>query len=168
MTLGHRTKRFLALAVVASLAAAGCSKEIPTQEELAPASPSGADAGAGSWRMIVLNGPTQIGVPAPAPAGSPSHQAEVDAVKAAQASITEEQRRNVDYWAGGGVLRWNQVLRELVARYNLPPAPRDNGTYPAPDSDNPFADPQFPFANPPYAARAYAYVSVAQYEAFLF
>ena len=63
------------------------------------------------------------------------------------------------------MLRWNQVMRELVARYNLPPAPRDNGTYVFPDANNPFADPQFPFANPPYAARAYSYVSVAQFEA---
>src|SRR5262249_32208183 len=34
-----------------------------------------------------------------------------------------------------------------------------------PDANNPFADPQFPFANPPYAARAYSYVTVAQYDA---
>jgi hypothetical protein len=63
------------------------------------------------------------------------------------------------------VLRWNQILRGLVARYNLPPAPRSDGSYPIPDANNPFADPNFPFANPPYAARAYSYVSVAQYEA---
>ena len=62
-------------------------------------------------------------------------------------------------------MRWNQILRELVSRYNLPPAPLPSGTYPAPDSENPFADPQFPFANPPYAARAYCYVSAAQYDA---
>jgi hypothetical protein len=86
-------------------------------------------------------------------------------VRAAQARLTDAQRRAVAYWSGGGVLRWNQLQRELVARFNLPPAPRDDGTYVAPDADNPFADPQFPFANPPYAARAYAYVSVAQYEA---
>ena len=63
------------------------------------------------------------------------------------------------------MLRWNQILRELVARYNLPPAPRDDGTYVFPDANNPFADPAFPFANPPYAARAYSYVTVAQFEA---
>ena len=56
-------------------------------------------------------------------------------------------------------------MLELVARSNLPPAPRADGTYPVPDANNPFADPQFPFGNPPYAARAYSYVSVAQYEA---
>jgi hypothetical protein len=86
-------------------------------------------------------------------------------VKAAQAGITTAQRRAVEYWSGGGVLRWNQIQRELVARYNLPPVPRADGSYPVPDAENPFADPNFPFANPPYAARAYAYVSVAQYEA---
>ncbi len=47
----------------------------------------------------------------------------------------------------------------------LPPAPSADGTYPVPDANNPFADPQFPFGNPPYAARAYSYVTVAQYEA---
>jgi len=40
-----------------------------------------------------------------------------------------------------------------------------HGTYPVPDANNPFADPQFPFGNPPYAARAYSYVTVAQFEA---
>jgi hypothetical protein len=57
------------------------------------------------------------------------------------------------------------MLRKLVAQYNLPPAPKSDNTYPAPNAENPFADPNFPFANPPYAARAYSYVSVAQYEA---
>jgi hypothetical protein len=115
--------------------------------------------------MIVLTGPTQIDVPAPAPASAESYKAELAAIKTAQASIADAQREEIDYWAAGGVLRWNQVMRELVARYNLPPAPRDNGTYVFPDANNPFADPQFPFANPPYAARAYSYLAVAQYEA---
>jgi hypothetical protein len=162
----HRLATSLAAAVVgAALVSIGCNKDIPTLETLSPSSPSGADANAGTWRMIVLGGPTQIGVAAPAPAASEAYQAELAAIKAAQAALTDAQRQNIDYWAGGGVLRWNQVMRELVARFNLPPAPRDSGTYPAPDAENPFADPLFPFANPPYAARAYAYVSVAQFEA---
>ncbi len=162
----HRLAPPLAAALVAAaLSSIGCSKETPTQETLTPSSPSGTDANAGTWRMIVLTGPTQFDVPAPASASSESYQAELAAIKTAQASITDTQRQAIDYWAGGGVLRWNQVMRELVARYNLPPAPRDNGTYVFPDANNPFADPQFPFANPPYSARAYAYVAVAQYEA---
>jgi hypothetical protein len=161
-----RTPRFLpAVALVSALVFDGCSKAIPTQEELDPAAPAAADANAGTWRMVVLSGPTQFAVAPPASASSEAYQSELATIKSAQAGLTDTQRSSIDYWAGGGVLRWNQILRELVARYNLPPAPRDSGSYPAPDPNNPFADPQFPFANPPYAARAYSYVSVAQYEA---
>ncbi|HEX4851521.1 MAG TPA: phosphatase PAP2 family protein, partial [Puia sp.] len=67
----------------------------------------------------------------------------------------------------GGVLRWNEIMRGLVAKYNIPPYQNPDGTYPIPSSANPFAYPQFPFANPPYAGRAYAYVSAAQYDALV-
>ena len=123
------------------------------------------DADAGSWKMIVLTGPTQIPVPAPGPTNDAAYQAELAAIKTAQSQITEGQRQAIEYWSHGGVLRWNEFLLEMVARANLPPAPNANGTYPVPDANNPFADPQFPFGNPPYAARAYSYVTVAQYEA---
>lgn len=127
--------------------------------------PEAADLGAGSWRMIVLDSPSQVAVPAPQPTGSDAYRAELTTIKTAQSQITEGQRANLDYWSRGGVLRWNEILLELVARYNLPPAPLPDDTYPFPDANNPFADPNFPFANPPYAARAYSYVAVAQYEA---
>jgi len=123
------------------------------------------DANAGSWKLIVLTSPTQVPVPAPALVTDPTYQAEIAAIKAAQAAITPEQQAAIAYWSKGGVIRWNEIMMELVARYNLPPAPRDDGTYVFPDANNPFADPNFPFANPPYASRAYAYASVAQYEA---
>ena len=115
--------------------------------------------------MIVLTGPTQFAVAPPAQVTSLEYQAELAAIKSAQARLTAEQRKAIDYWSGGGVLRWNEILLELVAALNLPPAPNPDGTYPVPDANNPFADPQFPFGNPPYAARAYSYVTVAQFEA---
>lgn len=129
------------------------------------AQPGTSDADAGSWRMIVLTSPTQVAVPAPLSVTDPAYRAELDAIKQAQSQITDGQRQTIDYWSRGGVLRWNEILLELVAQANLPPAPIADGTYPIPDANNPFADPNFPFANPPYAARAYSYVSVAQYEA---
>ncbi len=46
------------------------------------------------------------------------------------------------------MLRWNQILRELVARYNLPPAPRDNGTYPAPGRRQPVRRSRVPLRQP--------------------
>ncbi len=163
---GRRAARALAAALaLAALPPLACDRAVRPTEALPPLQAAGADADAGSWRMLVLSAPDQIAVPAPAAAASDAYRAEVEAAAAARARMTDAQRRAVAYWSGGGVLRWNQIQRELVARYNLPPAPRDDGSYAAPDAENPFADPQFPFANPPYAARAYSYVSVAQYEA---
>jgi hypothetical protein len=161
----HVLHALAALTLTFALVASGCSKSLPTSEELPPTSPTSADADAGSWRMIVVSGAGQFPVPPPAPVGSDAYQSELASIKTAQANITAAQRQSIDYWSGGGVLRWNQILRELVARYNLPPAPRDDGSYVFPDANNPFADPQFPFANPPYAARAYSYVALAQFEA---
>ena len=115
--------------------------------------------------MIVFTAPTQFTVAAPAATTSAAYVAELTAIKTAQSNLTEAQRRSIAYWSGGGVLRWNEIVRELVARFNLPPAPAVDGTYPVPDAENPFADPQFPFSNPAYAARAYSYVSAAQYDA---
>jgi hypothetical protein len=155
-------KRALALAVLAGVA---CNKDIRQLEELSPATPATGDSNAGTWQMVVVSGPAQFPVAAPAATSSAAYQAELASIKTAQASLTDTQRENMQYWSAGGVLRWNQILRELVARYNLPPAPRDDGTYVFPDANNPFADPAFPFANPPYAARAYSYVTLAQFEA---
>lgn len=151
------------------LASAGVPRLMAEEEEpwlLHETSRSaGSDSNAGSWNTIVLNSATQVAVPAPVPVTDPAYLAELAAVKTAQSQITDVQRKAIEYWSRGGVLRWNEILLELVAKANLPPAPIENGTYPVPDANNPFADPNFPFGNPPYAARAYAYVSVAQYEA---
>ena len=157
--------QFAVVVLTTALAGAACNQDVRQLEDLPPNTPASADANAGTWRMIVLSGPTQFTVPAPADVSSAAYRAELDSIKAAQAGLTDTQREFIQYWSAGGVQRWNQILRELVARADLPPAPRDNGTYPAPDAENPFADPQFPFSNPPYAARAYSYVSLAQFEA---
>ena len=160
------TRRSAGVIVVAiALAVGGCDKSVSPVEVLPPLDPASLDATAGTWRMVLLTSPTQIAVAAPAATNSPAYTAELDAIKSAQSQLTSGQRSSIAYWSGGGVLRWNQIVRELVARYNLPPAPRDDGGYPVPDAENPFGDPAFPFANPVYAARAYSYVSAAQYDA---
>lgn len=147
------------------LVAFGCDKDLVAVEELSVNAPQSPDAGAGSWRMAALTSATQIPVPAPLPVTDDRYIAELEAIKTAQRQLSREQRNVIEFWSGGGVLRWNQILRGLVARYNLPPVPQADGTYPIPDPENPFGMPQFPFANPPYAARAYSYVSAAQYDA---
>ena len=96
-----------------------------------------------------------------------NYVAELNEIKGLQKNLSKEQDENIKYWAAGGVLRWNEIMRELVAKYNLPPYQNPDGTYPIPSSANPFAYPLFPFANPPYAARAYAYITAAQYDALV-
>jgi hypothetical protein len=142
-----------------------CDKEIEEGEQFKAVTPKTLDEDAGNWDMIVLATPDQIVVAPPADIASDAYKAELASIKTLQANLTPEQRQVVEYWSGGGVLRWNQLLRKFVAKFSLPPAPNANNTYPAPDAENPFADPAFPFANPPYSARAYSYVSVGQYEA---
>ncbi|MDP9176805.1 MAG: phosphatase PAP2 family protein [Gemmatimonadota bacterium] len=163
-TTSNRRPFFLGM-TAAALIAGGCDKSVGPFEPLPPLEPSALDPAAGSWRMILLTSPTQISVAAPAAVTSAEYKAELDVIKSSQANLTAAQRQAIAYWSGGGVMRWNQILRELVARYNIPPAPNDQGGYPVPDAENPFGDPPFPFANPVYAARAYSYVSAAQYDA---
>ena len=95
---------------------------ITQSEDRLPLAPSSTDANAGNWRMLVLSGPTQIAVPPPGLVTSDAYRAELTAIKAAQAGLTAEQREVVSYWSAGGVIRWNQILRELVALQ--PPAGR--------------------------------------------
>ena len=146
-----------------ALSLAACGGAI-TEPDVPTVAPTGVDQDAGTWRMILLARVDDVAVAPPSDVTSAEYRAELAAIAAQQRQLTDDQRAAVRAWSGG-VLRWNEVLRELVARYNLPPAPRPDGTYPIPDAANPFADPQFPFANPPYAARAYSYVAVAQFEA---
>lgn len=173
----------IGLVVLATALVVSCSQDLGTEElpALEPANLAG-DADAETWSPIVptiaLSNITTVaeaapvifdvssgGITAVQDVNAATYQAELAAIKDAQSKLTSEQKESIKYWSGGGVLRWNQILRGLVAKYNLPPAPKSDNTYPAPDAENPFADPAFPFANPPYAARAYSYVSVTQYEA---
>lgn len=165
-------KKIIILSIVTlSIAAAilyGCSKKAEGRtDNLAALQPSKTDADAGSWKTILLTAPTDVTVPAPIATNSPDYIAQVNEIKSWQANITNEEKESVKYWTAGAVLRWNEILRELVAKYNLPPYQNPDNTYPVPSAANPLAYPQFPFANPPYAARAYAYVSAAQYDALV-
>lgn len=156
-----------ALAFV-SLLCPSCKKDINDRSESYPAlAPVNLDIEAGSWKPVLLESADEFPVPAPAATNSPGYIAELNEIKGLQRSLSAEDKNIIKYWSAGGVLRWNEILRELVAKYNLPPYQNADRTYPAPSATNPFAYPYFPFANPPYAARAYAYVAAAQYDALV-
>jgi hypothetical protein len=145
-----------------------CSKALDERtENVSALTPANIDLNAGTWKPVLLTGPTEFAVVAPAATNTPDYIAQLNEIKTWQSDLTDEEKAIVKYWSAGAVFRWNEILRELVAKHNLPPYQNSDGTYPIPNANNPLAYPQFPFANPPYAARAYAYVAAAEYDALV-
>lgn len=158
---------YISSLVAVSLFAASCKKDITERNtEYAALTPANPDSTAGAWTPI-LTGSTTFTLALPEAKTAPNYVADLNEIKSYQKNLTSEQKEIIKYWSAGSVLRWNEILRELVAKHNLPPYQNDNGTYPFPSAANPLAYPLFPFSNPPYAARAYAYVSAAQYDALV-
>lgn len=161
-------QRIVFFALITLLATTACNKNISDRTaNLPPLQPANQDLNAGSWKLILLSRPDSFAVATPAATTSPLYVADLNEIKAYQAHISSDQASKIKYWSAGGVLRWNEIMRNLMAKYNLPPYQNPDGTYPIPNSANPFAYPLFPFSNPPYAARAYGYVSAAQYDALV-
>ncbi len=143
-----------------------CDKDV--EERALPSFESTAiDATGGTWRPIILGSATDVSVAPASTTGSADYLQEIGQIVQMQQSISNADRTLIDQWKGNGVLRWNEKIRALVARYNLAPEPNPDGTYPAPSAANPAGPPEFPFANPVYSGRAYAYFSVAMYDALI-
>lgn len=161
------TKILFNLIMVAGFLIISCNKEI--QDPTAPAYLANSlDDKAGTWKPYMLANTSEIVVPDPKPVTDATYLKELDSLKNFYApNLTSANKDAVNYWGAGAVYRWNEIARELCARYNLPPASNAEGKYPVPDAANPLADPRFPFANPPYASRALAYMTVAQYDALI-
>jgi membrane-associated phospholipid phosphatase len=156
------------ISVVIIIMLGSCSKDVTEINLEFPAlQPASIETNAGTWRPILLTGPAEFAVAAPIATTAPDYVAQVNEIKSYQANMTKAEKDAVKYWSAGAVLRWNEIMRNLVAAHNVPPYQNADGTYPIPSAANPLAYPTFPFANPPYAARAYAYVAAAQYDALV-
>jgi len=156
------------LVLTVSVFLGSCKKAVDDRTTVYPAlAPANIDLNADTWKPVLIANASAFNVPAPDATNSPAYVADLNEIKAYQGKLNDAQKAIVKYWSAGAVLRWNEILRDLVAKHNLPPYQNGDGSYPAPSSANPFAYPQFPFSNPPYAARAYAYVSAAQYDALI-
>lgn len=81
---------------------------------------------------------------------------------------SQEQKSQSEHWRQNYIIRWNEMIRELVAAHNSPPrCLPDSSGYPTPKREHAADTPRYPFANPPYASRVFAYTSVAQHDALL-
>ncbi len=156
------------IAAFSSVLYVSCSKNIVERTDNLPAlSPGSQDLNAGAWKTVLLSSPDAFAVAAPPATSTPAYLADLNEIKGYQENLSDDAVRKIRYWGAGGVLRWNEIMRELVAKHNLPPYQNEDGTYPIPSSVNPFNYPEFPFSNPPFAARAFAYLSTAQYDALV-
>lgn len=160
---------FIGAAILATIVAfVACNRDIEKRNMLFPAlDPINADTGAGQWKPILLSSASEFTIDMPIAVSSADYKLELLEIKSWQNKMTQSEKDQIKYWSAGSVLRWNEILRELVAKYNLAPYQNPDNTYPVPSAANPLAYPFFPFANPPYASRAYAYVSAAQYDALV-
>jgi PAP2 superfamily len=116
--------------------------------------------------LIVLKSVKEIDIDEPS--DDKNHQTDLAAIKQSIAKWSDVDKQNAEHWQRQPLLRWNNFTGQMVAAHNVPPRVLpDSSGYPTPSRDRAAADPRYPFANPPYAARVYAYVSVAQHDALL-
>jgi hypothetical protein len=145
----------------------GCDKFIEPNADITPYSYASTDADGGKWKPILLKSASEVVVAKPVALTTTEGVAALNEVETASANVTAEQQKAIDYWGANGLVRWNEIMRNLVAKYNLAPVANADGTYPIPSAANAAAYPNFPFSNPPYASRAYAYFSAAAYDALI-
>ena len=161
-------RRISLFPLVILLTLGACNKSVTGRtDDLAALSPASEDLNGGSWKPVLLSRPDTFAVAAPVATTNALYTADLDEIKGYQHNLSDDMKAQIKYWSAGHVLRWNEIMMNLVTKYNLPPYQNPDGSYPAPSAANPFAYPNFPFSNPPYAARAYAYVSAAQYDALV-
>lgn len=144
-----------------------CEKDLSTYYDYQGYEFSSQDPNGGTWVPILIGSGDEISIPAPDSISSTGYQQELSDLKLAMDKKTAAEEKAVTYWTQNPIIRWNEIALELIAKYNLIPGPNDDGTYTLPNPANPDGPPPFPFAHPPYAVRALAYLSVAQFDGLI-
>lgn len=144
-----------------------CNKDLQTELPYESYEYASLDENGGNWKPILLTSGAEISIPVPEATNSSAYQAELAQAKQAIQNMNATQRKNLGYWTNNPVVRWNEIGLFLIAKYNLIPGPNPDGSYSQPDPQNPEGPPSFPFAHPPYASRALAYLSVAQFDGLI-
>ncbi|HPI12927.1 MAG TPA: PA-phosphatase, partial [Catalimonadaceae bacterium] len=130
----------LSIIVLSIWGITGCEREIISRNsEFEALNPANSDTGARFWKPVLLVSPDEFPVATPIAVTSPDYKLEMLEIKSWQNKMTQTERDQMKYWSAGVVLRWNEIMRELVAKYNLPPYENADGSYPIPNSANPLA-----------------------------
>ena len=145
-----------------------CSKKIEGRTDNAPAlNPSNLDIDAGSWKTVLIKGQIHLRCCASCNKYS-AYIAEINEIKGYQQKILQQIKSDYKILECPVLfLRWNEILRNWWQNTICRLIKTKMSTYPIPNSLNPLIILQFPFSNPPFAARAYGYISAAQYDALV-
>ncbi len=157
------TSTFLSIIILFN----SCKEDLPEYFRYEPFAYSKNDTTAGIWKSIVVADVNTLAIPAPYNVGSTEYLADLAELKTNSANPTGDQLDQIKYWSGDGIARWNEIARDFISKYNLPPAPNADGTYPGANSATPDKYPYFPFSHPTYSCRALAYLAGAQYDALI-
>lgn len=155
------------LFILVALLVVSCQKDLPTHAAFNDYTYDTPDADGGTWVPVLVENPGQITIDQPEDVSSTAYQSELAELKNLTANLSSDQRAAIEYWTNNPAIRWNEIALELIAKYNLIPGPNEDDTYTLPNPANPDGPPSFPFAHPPYACRALAYLSVAQYDGLI-
>ncbi len=161
-----KIKILLALALP-FLTLSSCEKDLPTFFDYQGYEFASADSDGGNWQPILITRGDEIKIPAPDDISSTSYQQELAELKLAMSQKTSSDEEILRYWTQNPIIRWNEIALELIAKYNIIPGPNADDSYTLPNPANPAGPPAFPFAHPPYAVRALAYLSVAQFDGLI-
>ena len=87
---------YLSAAIIIFMA---CNKDVQGRTDNTPSlNPTNVDLNAGVWKPILLTGPTEFAVAAPAATTTPDYIAQVNEIKTWQADLTKEEKESVKYW----------------------------------------------------------------------
>jgi hypothetical protein len=87
-----------------------CSKNIYEENMHYPMiNPTKPDANAGTWRPVLLTAANEFACPAPIVTTSPDYIIQLNEIKSFQNQISNDERKLVEYWGAGAVLRWNEI-----------------------------------------------------------
>jgi hypothetical protein len=159
--------QYILILSVMGILISSCEEELPTKLAYSSYSYAAMDEAGGTWNQILLDEPEQISISVPVDISSQSYQDELSELKSLVENLDDSKKEAVAYWTNNPVVRWNEIALELIAKYNLIPGPNPDGTYTLPNPASPDGPPAFPFAHPPYACRALAYMSVAQFDGLI-
>ncbi|HYV93675.1 MAG TPA: phosphatase PAP2 family protein [Chitinophagales bacterium] len=146
---------------------ASCKKDIEPGRSFDSYTYASTDAGGGNWKTIYLTSATQSPLDAPTDILSSEYLAELASLKSISANLTSDQKEKIDYWSTNGVIRWNEITSELIAKYFLLSSPDSGDVYLFPNGTDPGSYPKVPFASPPFSCRALAYLSAGSFDALV-